>query len=243
MPGRRPADGFTLLELLISLAVISALLAILLPTLSSGRIASHRELCAGNQRALGLAWRAYVDDNDGRFPVLYVRPAWSYGGVRFSSVDGTAFLDYDRPLTIYLPIQRLDVAAELLYRCPADRGITDESGQVGTGYRTAYRAFGTSYRANARLLRPADGAGGRGGLRRDAITTAPSRLVVMGDPVWYESRENTGRLAEWHGAPNAGNLLFLDGSVRFLAVKPRPAVGPAVFDPIAPELMFPLGTE
>ena len=35
----------------------------------------------------------------------------------------------------------------------------------------------------------------------------------------------------------AGNLLFLDGSVRFVL---KEKVGPAVFDPLAPELAFPL---
>jgi prepilin-type processing-associated H-X9-DG protein len=53
----------------------------------------------------------------------------------------------------------------------------------------------------------------------------------MGDPVWYEVAEETGRKADWHGQPNAGNLLFLDGSVRFLTVRPRRIVGPILFDP------------
>jgi prepilin-type processing-associated H-X9-DG protein len=62
----------------------------------------------------------------------------------------------------------------------------------------------------------------------------------MGDPVWYEVRESTGRVATWHGSPDAGNLLFLDGSVRFVPVEPRPEVGAAVFDPLEPGLAFPL---
>ena len=82
---------------------------------------------------------------------------------------------------------------------------------------------------------------GERGLQRDLITTSPSRLVMMGDPVWYEVRENTGRLASWHGVPNTGNLLFLDGSVRFVSVAPKPKVGAAVFDPLAPDLAFPPG--
>ena len=230
-----------MLELLVALTVVSVLLVILLPALSSARASSRRALCAGNQRLLGQAWNMYLESNEGRFPVIYVQPAWRYGGVRFSPIDGSAFLDYDRPLSRFLsPAPRLDVPGEILFHCPADRGITDQRRVVGTGRRTAYEAFGTSYRANPRLLAPRSGAESAEGLRRDDITTAPSRLVVMGDPVWYEARQGTGLLAAWHGVANTGNLLFLDGSVRFVPVEPLPNVGAAVFDPLAPELAFPL---
>jgi len=234
--------GFTLLELAISLAVVCALLVILLPALSTARRSSHRALCAGNQRLLGQAWSMYVETNDGRFPLIHDQPAWKYGGVRFSKVDKTtAFLDHNLPLNRYLPLPRLDAPAEALFRCPADRGITGETGGVGTGDRTAYEAYGTSYRANAALLAPraGGGAGSGGGLHWNEITTAASRLVVMGDPVWYEVLESTGRTAAWHGRSDAGNLLFLDGSVRFVAVVPRPQIGAAVFDPLEPGLAFP----
>jgi prepilin-type N-terminal cleavage/methylation domain-containing protein/prepilin-type processing-associated H-X9-DG protein len=230
MGTRRPRPGFTLLEFVISLAVVCALMAILLPALSTARMSSHRALCAGNQRLLGQAWSIYLDANDDRFPVIYEQPAWRYGGVRFSGVDGSPYLDHNLPLNRYLPAHRFDVPGETLFHCPADRGITDEFGVARTGERTVYRAHGTSYRANSALL----------GLRRDEITTAPSRLVVLGDPVWYEVLERTGLGASWHGTPGAGNLLFLDGSVRFMAVAPRPEVGPAVFDPLEPGLAFPL---
>jgi prepilin-type N-terminal cleavage/methylation domain-containing protein/prepilin-type processing-associated H-X9-DG protein len=242
--GTRPLRaGFTLLELVISLAVVCALLVILVPALSTARKSSYRALCAGNQRLIGQAWSMYLDANDGRFPTIHDLPGWKYGGVRYSRVDQTtAWLDHNLPLNRYLPVHRLDAPAEALFHCPADRGITGETGGVGTGDRTAYEAFGTSYRANAALLAPptAAGAGSGHGLHRNEITTAASRLVVMGDPVWYEVLESTGRVAAWHGKLDAGNLLFLDGSVRFVPVEPRPQVGAAVFDPLEPGLAFPL---
>lgn len=235
---RTGRGGFTLLELVISLAVVGVLLVLLLPVLNSARTSSRRVLCAGNQRLLGHAWSDYLQGNGQRFPVLYVQPAWMYGGVRFSTIDGSTFLDHDRPLNRYLPDHLLKGPGEILFQCPADRGITDEHGTVGTGRRSAYEAFGSSYRANTELLAPRADRG-PAGLGRDEITTAPSRLVVLGDPVWYETREGTGRLASWHGAADAGNLLFLDGSVRFMTIPPKPKIGPAVFDPVAPDLAFP----
>ncbi len=234
---RSGRGGFTLLELVISLTVVGALLVVLLPALTSARMSSRRALCMGNQRLLNHAWENYLHGNNERFPALLVQPSWMYGGVRFSRLNGAPFLDYDRPLNRYLPGHRMAGSGEILFECPADRGITDEQGQIGTGRRSAFEAFGTSYRANAKLLA---GHAGRG-LQRDRITTSPSRLVVMGDPVWYEVRENTGRIASWHGFPNAGNMLFLDGSVRFVTIAPKPKVGAAVFDPLAPDLAFPPG--
>ena len=242
MGPRQARGGFTFVELGISLSVVSILLAILLPALSSARMSSWRALCAGNQRVLSQAWSNYLDSNQGRFPVLYDQAAWMYGGVRFSRVDGSPFLDHGRPLNRYLPGQHPGVQDEELFRCPADQGIRGEHSEVGTGRRTAFEAFGTSYRANTRLIGPrTEEAWADQGLPRAAITTAASRLVVMGDAVWYEVREGTGRLATWHGVPDAGNMLFLDGSVRFLTIEPKTEVGAAVFDPLAPEFLFPGG--
>ncbi|MHC4948672.1 MAG: type II secretion system protein [Planctomycetota bacterium] len=240
---RRPRaqGGFTLLEIAISLALIAVLLAVLIPALRSARVAGHRSSCAGNHRVLGQAWALCLEDHDDRFPVVSAQPAWRYGGVRFNPVTERPYLDADRPLNPYLPSPLPGAPAGSVFRCPADGGITGPDREVGTGRRTAYRSFGTSYRANGRLLesRPADGDGAPRGLSRGEITTPPSRLVLVGDPVWFEVAESTGRLASWHGATGAGNILFLDGRVKFMAVRPREQVGPAVFDPVLPGTSVP----
>ncbi len=232
-----PRRAFSLLELLTSLVIVSALLAILLPTLTSARIASHRADCARNQAVLSEAWHLYIEANDQRFPVMYDEPGWFYGGLRFSAINGSPFLDFDRPLNRYVPRSSLVRHGEQMFQCPADTGIRGEVAEAGTGEQSAYRAFGTSYRANADLLRPAasNSISEPAGLRLNRVTTPPSRLVVMGDAVWYEVRQRTGRKADWHASPNAGNLLFLDGSVRFVTIEPEPALGPAVFDPFTTE--------
>ncbi|UCD75562.1 MAG: hypothetical protein JSV91_01330 [Phycisphaerales bacterium] len=256
MRNRLPHGGFTILELAISLALIVLLLAILLPALAKARVASHRDHCVGNQRQIGTALFTRLEDHDERFPYVPVQPDWRYAGVRFSSVNDEPFLDYQRPLTHYLPVGPAGSSRIDLLRCPADRGISGETGEVGTAGRTAFRAFGTSYRANACLFDAhlanhppfADTSAPRAegdapgvsppselrGLARFEITTPPSRMVMLGDPFWYEVLESTGRQADWHGQTHAGNLLFLDGSVRFMTILPRPRVGPAVFDPVLP---------
>jgi prepilin-type N-terminal cleavage/methylation domain-containing protein/prepilin-type processing-associated H-X9-DG protein len=231
-----PQRGFTLLELVISLAVIVLLLAALVPALTSARQDSYRERCATNHRILGQAWHSYLEDHDGVFPYVPDQPGWHYAGVRFSIPSDEPFIDSRRPLSLYLPRGGTDDGHTL--QCPSDCGISGETGEVGTGGRTACRSFGTSYRANAALLdaQVAGIADAHRGLARAEIMTVPSRLVVLGDPVWYEAFQSTGREATWHGDAGQGNLLFLDGSVKYMPVWPKERVGPVA---IMPRLITP----
>ena len=71
----RRRTGFTLLELVISLALVVALLSILLPTLASARVQSTREQCQENLRHCGAAWTMYLEDHAGEFPYVPTQPA------------------------------------------------------------------------------------------------------------------------------------------------------------------------
>lgn len=63
----RSARGFTLIEILISLAVMSLLLGILLPALGRARDVGRGAACAASLHQAGLAFACYLDDNDGTF--------------------------------------------------------------------------------------------------------------------------------------------------------------------------------
>jgi prepilin-type N-terminal cleavage/methylation domain-containing protein/prepilin-type processing-associated H-X9-DG protein len=60
--------GFTLVELLVVIAVIAILAAILFPVFARARALAHRTACLSNQRQLGAAIALYVQDHDERFP-------------------------------------------------------------------------------------------------------------------------------------------------------------------------------
>ena len=60
-------DGFTLVEMLVVIAVIAVLAALLLPTLSRSKASAYRIKCVSNLRQLGLAAHMYWDDNNGNF--------------------------------------------------------------------------------------------------------------------------------------------------------------------------------
>ena len=65
---RHRAAGFTLLDILVAIAVISLLIAILSPTLSKVQETSRRVVCASNLRQFGLGMQMYADDSRGSLP-------------------------------------------------------------------------------------------------------------------------------------------------------------------------------
>ncbi|HEY5505080.1 MAG TPA: type II secretion system protein, partial [Sedimentisphaerales bacterium] len=56
-------DGFTLVELLVVISVIGLLMGILIPAMGKARAAANRTYCMSNLRQIGVAFRAYLDDN------------------------------------------------------------------------------------------------------------------------------------------------------------------------------------
>jgi prepilin-type N-terminal cleavage/methylation domain-containing protein len=68
---RKP--GFTLVELLVVVAVLAIIAAILLPLFAQAREAARLTTCLTNLHQLALAHRMYVEDHDD------ILPGWSFG--------------------------------------------------------------------------------------------------------------------------------------------------------------------
>src|SRR5258707_913 len=65
---RDQRNGFSLIELLVSIAIISILLALLLPVLPAARRAGQLAKCMSNMRQISTAVLMYNTDNEGYFP-------------------------------------------------------------------------------------------------------------------------------------------------------------------------------
>ncbi|MFK7852359.1 MAG: type IV pilin protein [Akkermansiaceae bacterium] len=106
--------GFTLVELLIVIAIIGVLAGIAVPV-SRSMVAKGKEAaCLGNLRSIGIGLQSYLQDNNNRLPVLAL---------------GRASKSSPEPVleTVLLPY----LESEEVFRCPAD---TEEFSKTGCSY-------------------------------------------------------------------------------------------------------------
>ncbi|HEV8293358.1 MAG TPA: prepilin-type N-terminal cleavage/methylation domain-containing protein [Tepidisphaeraceae bacterium] len=65
---RRRSAGFTLVELLVAMAILVILLALVLGALARARASASAVACCANLRQIGVAFQVYAGDNLGRLP-------------------------------------------------------------------------------------------------------------------------------------------------------------------------------
>jgi prepilin-type N-terminal cleavage/methylation domain-containing protein/prepilin-type processing-associated H-X9-DG protein len=73
-------SGFTLIEILVVIAIIGILAAILFPVFARARENARRASCQSNLKQVSLGMLQYVQDYDERYPLLYLNYNTGAGG-------------------------------------------------------------------------------------------------------------------------------------------------------------------
>lgn len=140
----QPRAGFTLVELLVVLAVIALLAALLLPVFAAARGKARETACLSNMRQAGLAFSMYTQDNDGFYPYA-VDPADRDTPQIWNSYP--AFQAQIPVLPWLHEALQPYVRSPELFHCPGDRGIVieDFTALELDCLPTCYGKHGTSY--------------------------------------------------------------------------------------------------
>lgn len=220
-PGTRQG-GFTLVEMLVVVAVLAVLAMLLIPTLKSMFQQSKLAQCQSNLRQITLAGLAYVNENDGYFPLRdsLLNP-WNSGGYLPGENPATV-----RPLNAYLDNNYK------VFRCPADTASYPPApGAPAWASKPFYESLGTSYFYNTYVGTRNGVVQGkeRAGLYGLKITQIhqPSRMVFFCDQdarVYGSFGENwVPYTLWWHSRPGQelkANIAFVDGSIRLVKIVP-----------------------
>lgn len=97
--------GFTLVELLVVMAIIAILAGLLLPSLAGATERARSTVCLSNLRQVGVSLRLYLDENQDRFPIMQNRIRHG------TNAPGTAIAEVLGPKLGNLQI----------LKCPSDR--------------------------------------------------------------------------------------------------------------------------
>jgi len=257
----RSRAAFTVVELMVVVAIILLVAAVLLPAMSKALEIARIVSCGANLRAQGIAWGCYLADNDQTFPVYYLNMPWCYGGRQPALCENppgaeqsTPMADY-RPLNPYLQLPWQKVNKAEYFHCPSDHGIQADHPQSSTHGRTCYDWFGNSYVANPLVMMKIDNPvtfdapshavleNGRWNWYfypfQSTMATIPTeQVIVAGDSQWmYIADGIIVARAAFHNDTNRVNLVFLDGHVVYTQMQFGVSVTPDYSEqpfPVAP---------
>jgi prepilin-type N-terminal cleavage/methylation domain-containing protein len=143
--------GFTLVELLVVIAMVGVLVGLLIPVISKAKGRARLTQCINNQKQLLLTWNLYTDDNNGILapnghavpdPSItrssrptYTQKFWVAGDSHFyypARTNANFLTDPEYALfSPYLPTAPI-------YKCPEDKGVVTESGGTKVPHIRSY---------------------------------------------------------------------------------------------------------
>ena len=113
--------GFTLVELLVVIAVVAVLAALLFPAITHVKERALTAKCIGNLKQIGLAVQNYMQDNDDRYPTESGEN-WKSFRLGGGDPDPKAAAPFVLEKATNRILWRYTHSREL-YRCPSDKGM------------------------------------------------------------------------------------------------------------------------
>lgn len=206
-PGGQPKRGraFTLIELLIVIAIIAILAAILFPVLAAAKKRATSIACLNNTKQIISATKMYMDDSHGAMVPLWVEqgapgwPAWNF--------DPATFI-VEKPTYLWWPDKlRLDtlVPAQKTFNCPAL--IQPAMGAHGQSYSTNYAlGIGMNYPEYGQIVPASGNADPVFDPANENQVRAPSQSIVFADAGFVTNPDDD--YDSWVEQPGTGCTYF-----------------------------------
>jgi prepilin-type N-terminal cleavage/methylation domain-containing protein/prepilin-type processing-associated H-X9-DG protein len=132
-PDANAVRAFTLVELLVVIAVVAMLAALLLPALSTAKAAAKRIQCTNNQKQLAVVSLLYVGDNNDWLPAVGQnnppstrRKLWIQGAFVYPEANTNSAYLLDPKYALFANY----LHAIRIYVCPSDPPVVKLSGKA-----------------------------------------------------------------------------------------------------------------
>jgi prepilin-type N-terminal cleavage/methylation domain-containing protein len=210
----RERSGFSLIELLVVISIISLLTAILVPSLYQAKSLAQQTLCAGNLRNLYTCMTLYQQDNTEYYPCNEQDPI---PGETYWLWMGRGWRWYIEP---YLGGKHDAQRGRSMLYCKADTGLDKYE---ATSYAYSMAFYHTPEQINSltstadTYSNPLPSVG-----RRPLDMRYPQRKILLGE--WTSNHAYAPNDKGWWCWEGTRNFLMADGAVMFLdATRIQPA--------------------
>jgi prepilin-type N-terminal cleavage/methylation domain-containing protein len=195
--------GFTLVEILVVIAIIGLLAALILPALSRARFRARCVICSSQLHQWGLAARMYSADFDGSLP-------------RFDLGFGTGYNSWDVSTNFLTAMENYGITPKLWF-CPLDSGPNAKSLTMQTtvynGNTFALFSYQWWVPRSFTTLQFTNYPAFIGQQSKSDLPIMTDKISAPGSYTHPAPLSVAGGRHSWGGSVDNCNLLFMDGRV------------------------------
>jgi prepilin-type N-terminal cleavage/methylation domain-containing protein/prepilin-type processing-associated H-X9-DG protein len=212
--------GFTLIELVVVIAIVAILAALLLPALAAAKERSKDAACLSNLRQIGIAIRAYADDNSGNIPYGPVSPPFLNPYDFYPSTGAPTSLislASGAKVGLGLMLQGTLASQPKVLFCPgSDQPINEDAELALVGVGQAQSSYYYRHAGNTNLFNTQGGPFVPNNIKLDNLGNngrgQPIRaLAIDTEFLCPPGLANFGVVPSTHHQQKLANILFADG--------------------------------